>query len=631
MNATRYSAPACRRQRSAGSSLSSRAAARRSGPPSPPYATGMRSSRLAEDDGCLSAARRVTSRAIPAASRAAGSNSTKSVRAPGMASRTPRSRRFARLSASDTAVRFASPSDRPGNPKRSEFSETGVTSPLAAPLREDGKAGGGDFVTRRSTRTRRPRAPAPPPVDRDARRDGRVARPRRARIGGEQDDDENDPRRRVHEGQEGIGGSSEGARQVGALHPQHDHRDDEQHVEEDVGGDHVLEQVAVASGQHEDGRPERLRPERVRGDRSPVQPFEPPEEEAVPGHRERDARARENEPVHASEGGDHDRGGHRAGGRGPEHRRRRRRGDAVGRGVLDLAERKDVQVRDVRENVQGRHEKAPDQKRERERAARLFDLFPRERDVVPRRLREQRADHRRPQRDEKSRAPESPTVLGHRPPEVARAEGRALASEHETEDGQRDERRELREREDVLSRRPGPEPGRVGRRQQEDDADADGLGRGDGEGPYLRLRLGDRGPQDAEELGEGDGDRGDRARLNDEEHRPAEEETEQRTVRLAEEDVLAARLRHHRRELRTAERRDHREDSGDRPRGEKPPARPQQARALRGHDEDAGTDHRADDESRRVEPADAADELAAHVTFAGALGLTAWAWTPRAP
>ena len=49
-------------------------------------------------------------------------------------------------------------------------------------------------------------------------------------------------------------------------------------------------------------------------------------------------------------------------------------------------------------------------------------------------------------------------------------------------------------------------------------------------------------------------DRRDRAGLHDEEHRPAEQEADERTVGLAEEDVLAARAGHHRGELGAAER-----------------------------------------------------------------------------
>src|SRR5207248_5172457 len=61
----------------------------------------------------------------------------------------------------------------------------------------------------------------------------------------------------------------------------------------------------------------------------------------------------------------------------------------------------------------------------------------------------------------------------------------------------------------------------------------------------------------AEVFGEADGDGGDCSGLYDEEECPAVEKAPERRERLAQIDVLPARLRHHRRKLSVRERGHH--------------------------------------------------------------------------
>jgi hypothetical protein len=120
------------------------------------------------------------------------------------------------------------------------------------------------------------------------------------------------------------------------------------------------------------------------------------------------------------------------------------------------------------------------------------------------------------------------------------------------------ERRELSGRQDVLRPLARPQPERVQRRQRSDGEQAD-----DGGGPAAEAEhLRDGG---AEAIGE----RGDRAGKDDEKARPAAEEPEHRTVRLAQVHVLAARARKHPPELAVAEGARQRDGTAEDPRGHK--------------------------------------------------------------
>ena len=69
----------------------------------------------------------------------------------------------------------------------------------------------------------------------------------------------------------------------------------------------------------------------------------------------------------------------------------------------------------------------------------------------------------------------------------------------------------------------------------------------------------------AEEFSEGDGHRGDGAGLYDQEQCPAVKETEKRVERLAQVNVLAARVGHHRRKLAVSDRGDDGHQAGQDP------------------------------------------------------------------
>ena len=74
------------------------------------------------------------------------------------------------------------------------------------------------------------------------------------------------------------------------------------------------------------------------------------------------------------------------------------------------------------------------------------------------------------------------------------------------------------------------------------------------------------GTEHAEKSRKGHGHRGDRARLDHQEERPAVEKAPKRRVGFAQVNVLAAGLGHHRRELAVGERRADGQKAGDRSR-----------------------------------------------------------------
>ncbi len=74
--------------------------------------------------------------------------------------------------------------------------------------------------------------------------------------------------------------------------------------------------------------------------------------------------------------------------------------------------------------------------------------------------------------------------------------------------------------------------------------------------------------EDAEELAEGHADGGDGAGLDDQEERPAVEESPERAEGFAQVDVLAAGVRHHGGEFAVGERAGDGHESGDQPGGD---------------------------------------------------------------
>src|ERR1035441_3792591 len=71
--------------------------------------------------------------------------------------------------------------------------------------------------------------------------------------------------------------------------------------------------------------------------------------------------------------------------------------------------------------------------------------------------------------------------------------------------------------------------------------------------------------EDAEKLSEGYANGGDGPRLDDQEERPPEEKTPERPQRLAQIDILAAGLGHHRRQFAVAKRSNQGENGGHYP------------------------------------------------------------------
>src|SRR5262249_29939899 len=99
-------------------------------------------------------------------------------------------------------------------------------------------------------------AASPEKVDRHAGEHERVSRPGRARIADEQDEDQRHAPGGIEQGQERVGWSAKRTGPFGALATQNDDGEHEENVEEQIGRDHILQEVAVAARQNEDGAPE---------------------------------------------------------------------------------------------------------------------------------------------------------------------------------------------------------------------------------------------------------------------------------------------------------------------------------------------------------------------------------------
>ena len=112
-------------------------------------------------------------------------------------------------------------------------------------------------------------------------------------------------------------------------------------------------------------------------------------------------------------------------------------------------------------------------------------------------------------------------------------------------------------------------------------------------------------PDAAEELGERDRHRRVEPALDDEEDRPAVEEPDERPEGLAQKDVLAAGLGHHRAQLAVGERAEQRQRAADEPQAEVDAGRADEPGHDRRRDEDARADHRAHDQRRGAEDPEA--------------------------
>ena len=187
------------------------------------------------------------------------------------------------------------------------------------------------------------------------------------------------------------------------------------------------------------------------------------------------------------------------------------------------------------------------------------------------------------------------------------------AAEAEAEHDHGGERAHLGDREHGLDAAAFLEAAGVERGERDHDDDGAGLNRAHAERPARRR---EDIPQRSGEGGERDGDGRDRARLDDEHERPPVEEAADRPVELRQIHVLSPRARHGGGEPPVARGARHRERAGDRPDEQEPAGRRQASRDVGRDDEDAGADHRARDERRRVDEAESRLEAVRHVWLA---------------
>ena len=207
------------------------------------------------------------------------------------------------------------------------------------------------------------------------------------------------------------------------------------------------------------------------------------EEETVARHRIVGARARQNQPVVAAEGRDHDRDGHDGRARaGKDHVGGFRR-DAVARRVLNRLERQRRQIRDVGEQIEADDKDGAERERERNVATRIYHFAGREGDVVPGVGGEKRIRLRHADADEETEGGRGGQALADilqiaaQAPEVAevRCARARLQTDDDAEHDQRDQRAGLRCREDVLDELAKLQAARVHERQQRDHGQPDEL------------------------------------------------------------------------------------------------------------------------------------------------------------
>ena len=268
-----------------------------------------------------------------------------------------------------------------------------------------------------------------------------------------------------------------------------------------------------------------------------------------------------------------------------------------------LLEAEGAQVDEVDQGIEHHHDDRAPHQPEGQGALRVPHLARREGRAVPAVVGPQRGDHGDPDPGEEGHVGQRPEQ-GHRPPRLDR----------EGQDRERDDRADPEHGQEVLH------PGALAQ------ADVvDGGQHQDGErGRHLaaRQRPGPRahrhrqqdvvhreeGREAAQVLAEGDRDRGDAARHDDQEGGPPEEEAPEAAIGLPEVEVDAAGAREHRPELGVGEGAGQGEEPGQRPHHEDHPLVGQDPGDVGGGDEDAGADHRADGEEGGVPAAEAAQE-----------------------
>ena len=108
------------------------------------------------------------------------------------------------------------------------------------------------------------------------------------------------------------------------------------------------------------------------------------------------------------------------------------------------------------------------------------------------------------------------------------------------------------------------------------------------------VRRRDRRKEHAKKFAERHAHRRDGSGLDHEKQRPAIKKSPQRPQRLAQIDILAARLGHHRRQFAVAQRANDRQDGRDHPGAQEQRRRVGAPRDVGIHNENAGADHGTD-------------------------------------
>jgi hypothetical protein len=358
------------------------------------------------------------------------------------------------------------------------------------------------------------------------------------------------------------------------------------------------------------------------------------EEQAVLRHRIIDARAGEDQAVRAAERRDHDGQRHQRRAARPENRGEGGGSDAIVRGRLNLMQSQRREIADIGQDVERDHHGGTYGERERDVSFWIFHFARGERDVVPGVRGKERADLRNPERDQKAKHSRG---RGHRGDKRLHPVGAGLdglrivqrpdageicvnrfgvAAHEDSGEDQRREPQQFGRGEHVLDPFAEFQAARVERCQEKNQEKSHKLLNGQTDRVFFResdrrdhpSARRDRRPNDTEKAREPDSHCRDRARLNDQKQRPAVQKTPQRRIRFAKVNVLTTGLRHHGSEFAVRERRGNRHQSRDDPGDEQASGRAGVAGNVGGHDENARADHRADDDGRRIEQAQAANE-----------------------
>lgn len=187
-------------------------------------------------------------------------------------------------------------------------------------------------------------------------------------------------------------------------------------------------------------------------------------------------------------------------------------------------------------------------------------------------------------------------------------------TDRESDRDEREERRDLRAAERVLHEPAGAEAAHVHARQDDDDAERDeGPRRDDERDPGQRQRdewraIAGQGHEASQVAGERHGARGDGPGEAGDERRPAGQKRRQRSERLPQVDVLAARTRPERRQFRVRHRAHEREGAAGEPDGQHRPRVADKLRHENRDEEDAAADHVRDNDRGRVERTEPAVE-----------------------